>query len=92
MFQVMFINEEQLPRHFEKRATWVVGLTSWNSRLGNAHRGDHTHNGNHLWTSVVDADEQVACGLQRGIASILHVDHPLIGSIEGQRTRENRER
>ena len=34
MFQVMLINEEQLPRHFEKRATWVVGLTSWNSRLG----------------------------------------------------------
>ena len=52
----------------------------------------HSHNGNHLWTSVVDADEHVARGLKRGIASILHVDHPLIGSIEGQGTRENRER
>ena len=68
------------------------GIDELEFEIGDAHRGDHTHNGNHLWTSVVDADEQVACGLQRGIASILHVDHPLIGSIEGQGTRENRER
>ena len=108
MFQVMLTNEKQLPRHCEKRATWVVGLTSWNSRLG-MHIVEITHldqmcgerkdgllmmpsrYSNHLWVIVIDSDEQIAGGLQGSIASILHVDHPLVGSVEGQGTRENRQ-
>ncbi len=33
-FHVIFWSVVQFPTHIENSATWVVGLTSWNSKFG----------------------------------------------------------
>ena len=39
---MFFARSEQLPRQSANRATWVVGLINWNSKLG-THRVEMTH-------------------------------------------------